>query len=195
MHRLLILLAGVLLALPAHAESTPDSCARARDPVRCEARQAALKTCAEKRGKEKSACLDANMPPVDCRQAQNPSGCEAAQRAKEICRGKAGKDLKKCLRDQQPRKAGSPGRRLEQTRRATAATHSDGATATADCPRFRACRPSPICRRHPNAARAVFNELAFSVASGEVVALVGESGVGKQLLNSHRGWSPPIGNI
>lgn len=104
MQRLLMLVAGALLALPALAQSAADYCARARDPVRCEARQAALKNCAEKRGAEKRACLEASIPPVDCGKAQNPPRCEAAQKAKEICKGKTGKELKKCLRAELPKK-------------------------------------------------------------------------------------------
>ena len=104
MNRLLMLAAGALLALPAFAQSAADDCARARDPARCEARQAALKACGEKRGVERRTCLDASMPPVDCSKAQNPQRCEAAQKAKEVCKGKTGKELKKCLRDEQPRK-------------------------------------------------------------------------------------------
>ena len=57
---------GALLSLPASAQSAADYCAKARDPERCEARQAALKNCAEKRGAEKRACLEASIPPVDC---------------------------------------------------------------------------------------------------------------------------------
>ncbi len=104
MHGLLTLAAGALLALPALAQSAADSCAAARDPVRCEARQVALKTCAAKRGSEKQSCIEANMPPPDCRRTQDPPRCEAEQRAREICRGKAGKELKQCLRDAQPPK-------------------------------------------------------------------------------------------
>jgi len=101
---LFALAAGALLALPALAESAADDCARARDPERCMARQAALKACGEKRGAEKRACLEASMPPVDCSKAKNPQRCEAAQKAKEVCKGKTDKALKKCLRDEQPRK-------------------------------------------------------------------------------------------
>ena len=104
MKRLLALAAGALLSLPAWAQSAADYCAEARDPVRCEARQAALKNCAEKRGAEKRACLEASIPPVDCSKAQNPQNCEAAQKAKEVCKGKTGKDLKRCLRDEQPQR-------------------------------------------------------------------------------------------
>ena len=43
--RLLTLAAGALFALPAFAQSAIDYCAKARDPARCEARQAALKNC------------------------------------------------------------------------------------------------------------------------------------------------------
>lgn len=110
MRRLLILAAGVLLALPVAAQSAADYCAKARDPVRCEARQAALKSCADKRRAEREACLEASMPPADCSKSQNPQRCEAVQKAKEICRGKAGKELKKCLHDESPRKAGKKNR-------------------------------------------------------------------------------------
>ena len=107
MKRLLTLAAGVLLALlalPALAESAADDCGKARDPGRCEARQAALKSCGQKRGAEKRACLDASMPPVDCRKAQDPQRCEAAQKAKDFCKGNTGTALKKCLREEQPKK-------------------------------------------------------------------------------------------
>jgi len=108
MKGILTLATGALLALPALAQSTADPCARARDPVRCEARQAALKACAAKRGAEKQTCLDAGMPPPDCRLAKDPPSCEAEQRAREICSGKTGKALKQCLRDEQPKKAPKP---------------------------------------------------------------------------------------
>ncbi|MCX7164864.1 MAG: hypothetical protein NTV11_01135 [Rhodocyclales bacterium] len=104
MKKLITLAAGALLSLPSFAQSATDYCAKARDPVRCEARQAALKNCGEKRGAERRACLEASIPPVDCSKAQNPQGCEAAQKAKEVCKGKTGKELKKCLRDEQPKK-------------------------------------------------------------------------------------------
>jgi ABC-type nitrate/sulfonate/bicarbonate transport system ATPase subunit len=39
-----------------------------------------------------------------------------------------------------------------------------------------------LSKRHPNAARPVFSGLEFSVAAGEIVALIGESGVGKSTL-------------
>lgn len=115
MKRLLTLAAGALLSLPALAQSAADYCAKARDPVRCEARQAALKNCAEKRNAEKRACLEASMPPVDCGKAQNPQACEAAQKAKEICQGKTGKVLTKCLRDEQPTKRKKSKKRASAT--------------------------------------------------------------------------------
>ena len=107
MKRLLTLAAAVLLslpALPALPESAADDCARARDPGRCEARQAALKACGEKRGVERRACLEAAMPPPDCSKSDNPQRCEAIQKAKDLCKGKTGTALKKCLREEQPKK-------------------------------------------------------------------------------------------
>ena len=104
MMRLLTLAAAALFSLPAVADNAADDCARARDPGRCEARQAALKACSKKRGSEKRACLDASMPPVDCSKSREPAKCEAAQKAKDLCKGKTGKQLKQCLREEQPRK-------------------------------------------------------------------------------------------
>ena len=104
MKLMLILATGALLALTAMAQSTADDCVRARDPVRCEARQAALKACAEQRGAERRACLEASIPPVDCSKASNPARCEAIEKAKQVCKGKTGTQLKKCLRDEQPKK-------------------------------------------------------------------------------------------
>ena len=104
MKLMLILATGALLALPAMAQSAAEDCAHARDPVRCEARQAALKNCADKRGAEKRACLEAGIPPVDCGKTSNPQRCEAAEKAKQVCQGKTGKQLKTCLRDEQPKK-------------------------------------------------------------------------------------------
>lgn len=101
---LFALAVGILLALPAQAENAIDDCARARDPERCAARQAALKACGEKRGAEKRACLEASMPPVDCSKSSDPRKCEAAQKAKDVCKGKTDKALKKCLRDEKPKK-------------------------------------------------------------------------------------------
>lgn len=105
MKALLIFATSALLALPATAVAASVDCTSARDPGRCEAQRAALKACAEMRGPEKRACLDAALPPVDCNKASNPERCEKAQNAREVCKTKTGKDLKKCLRDEKPKKA------------------------------------------------------------------------------------------
>jgi hypothetical protein len=105
---LLMLTVAALPWLPAFAQPVADDCARARDPERCEARQAALKACGEKRGKEKTACLEAAMPPVDCSRSENPGKCEATQNAREACKGKTGKALKQCMRDEKPKKKPRP---------------------------------------------------------------------------------------
>ena len=41
---------------------------------------------------------------------------------------------------------------------------------------------STLTKRHPNALRPIFRDLNFSVSAGQIVALVGESGVGKSTL-------------
>jgi putative ABC transport system ATP-binding protein len=41
---------------------------------------------------------------------------------------------------------------------------------------------SGLTKRHPNALRPIFRDLNFSIPSGQIVALVGESGVGKSTL-------------
>lgn len=41
---------------------------------------------------------------------------------------------------------------------------------------------SGLTKRHPNALRPVFRDLSFSVVAGRIVALAGESGVGKSTL-------------
>jgi hypothetical protein len=87
---LLMLALSALASVPAFAAA---DCAVARDPGRCEAQRAALKT-----------CLEAALPPVDCSKASDPERCEKAQKAREVCNTKTGKDLKKCLRDEQPKK-------------------------------------------------------------------------------------------
>jgi hypothetical protein len=98
---LLMLALSALASVPAFAAA---DCAVARDPGRCEAQRAALKTCADVRGAAKHACLEAALPPVDCSKASDPERCEKAQKAREVCNTKTGKDLKKCLRDEQPKK-------------------------------------------------------------------------------------------
>lgn len=100
----LMLILAILLPWATSAWSATENCANARDPGRCEAQHAALKACADKRGAEKRACLDAALPPVDCAKATNPQRCEATQKAREVCKGKSGKALKACLRDEAPKK-------------------------------------------------------------------------------------------
>jgi putative ABC transport system ATP-binding protein len=41
---------------------------------------------------------------------------------------------------------------------------------------------SSLSKQHPNATRPVFRDINFSVQAGQIVALVGESGVGKSTL-------------
>lgn len=104
MKALLMLALSTLLGVPAFAASEANNCIAARDPTRCEAQRAALKACADARGVEKRACLDAALPPVDCSKASDPERCNKVQQAREVCKTKTGKDLKKCLRDEKPKK-------------------------------------------------------------------------------------------
>ncbi len=108
MKRLLLPAAGTLFWLSASAQSPVDNCAKARDPVRCEARQAALEVCSGKRGAAKQACLDAAMPPVDCGMASNPPKCDCRTEGQGSLQGQNGKELKKCMHDEQPRKKPEP---------------------------------------------------------------------------------------
>jgi hypothetical protein len=91
------------------AISEQDECAQARDPVRCEARQAALASCADSHGVYKRACLEAALPAVDCSKSKKPETCDRAQRAKskvmEACKGKVDEELVQCLKQHQPKKA------------------------------------------------------------------------------------------
>lgn len=104
MRQLFALTFLALFSASASAQEISNDCAAARDPVRCEARQAALKTCADKRGSAKAECLELHMPPLDCAKHSNPAKCEAIQRAKDVCAGKEAKALKQCLKDEGPKK-------------------------------------------------------------------------------------------
>jgi hypothetical protein len=85
-------------------------CGVARDPERCEARQAALAACADLRSAAKSECIAQYLPPPDCSKASDPAKCEAIQRAKQTCKGQSGKALKSCLRGESPQKAKAKGK-------------------------------------------------------------------------------------
>lgn len=96
----LCLVSGLAAAqtLPAPTTEAPVDCSRARDPVRCEANQAALAACSHERGKRKTACLAERMPPIDCSKAANPRRCESIERAKQTCADKRGKAQQSCLK-------------------------------------------------------------------------------------------------
>lgn len=103
---ILTLLLVLLIAPLLHAEESASAdCARARDPARCEARQAALVACAEKRGAAKQTCFESYMPPVDCSRDEDPAHCEAIEHAKTVCKGKLGKALKSCMKGHTSRRS------------------------------------------------------------------------------------------
>lgn len=109
--RALLAGAALLLSAGAYAQSqqnTADAdCSKARDPARCDARQAAIAACAETRGAKKRQCIESKMPPVDCGKAQNPARCDARQKAREACKDQVGKAHKQCLRKQEKGKPAS----------------------------------------------------------------------------------------
>lgn len=80
-------------------------CAKARDPERCQALQAAKETCKDKTAAEKKQCMQAAMPPVDCSKARNPERCEAHQKAKEMCKDKTGRDHRQCMKENTPKRS------------------------------------------------------------------------------------------
>ena len=100
---LISLLAFYSGALWAQLDLSVD-CGIARDPERCEARQAAIAACSDLRSTAKTACINQYLPPPDCSKASNPGKCEAIERAKETCKGQTGKALKACLGDKSPHK-------------------------------------------------------------------------------------------
>ena len=95
-------LAWLIATAPVGAQSNAaaSACDLARDPARCEAREDALKSCADLRGVDKRLCLDAHVLPVDCGLAQDPARCERIQQAKANCSEKIGADYRRCLREQ-----------------------------------------------------------------------------------------------
>ena len=106
---LLSLLALYSGALWAQVDLSVD-CGIARDPERCEARQAALAACADLRSTAKSTCIAQYLPPPDCSKASDPAKCAAIERAKQTCKGQSGKALKACLRGESPQKAKAKGK-------------------------------------------------------------------------------------
>lgn len=94
-------LAWLAAVAPTWAQSDPEAgaCARARDPVRCEMRDAALKTCADLRGMDKRLCFETHMAPIECTTAQDPARCERIQQAKATCSDQLGAELRRCLRE------------------------------------------------------------------------------------------------
>jgi len=122
-------LAGLLAAAPAWAENSPegDACAKARDPVRCETRDAALKTCADLRGVDKRLCFEEQMLPVECGTAQDPARCEHVRLAKAACGDQLGEEHRRCLRAQ-----GAPAeparKKAKSTKKKRAKPHSTAKT-------------------------------------------------------------------
>ena len=86
------------------AERPAMDCSKARNPERCEARQKAMETCKDKRGKARQSCVEDSVPAPDCGKAQNAQRCEARQKAREACKGKLGKERRVCQRENAPQK-------------------------------------------------------------------------------------------
>jgi hypothetical protein len=108
--RLLVLLTGLIvgvLPLCAEAQQAAASggtkvvdCNKARDPQRCQAREAARAACQDKRGAARRQCMEDSMPPTDCSKAPNPARCSAMLAAREACKDKVGPAHRQCMREQ-----------------------------------------------------------------------------------------------
>ena len=98
----LVGLLATLLITTASAQTTSDTsdCTKARDPIRCEKRETALRTCSDLRSADKRLCFETHMLPDDCGSAQDPVRCERIQQAKVICGEKLGADQRRCLLEQ-----------------------------------------------------------------------------------------------
>ena len=87
-------------------------CSKAKDPKRCEEREAnakaARKACESKKGAQHEACMRTAM----CAKASDPKQCEAKVKEKqakrdqalEACKDKRGDDYRACLHDQRGKK-------------------------------------------------------------------------------------------
>jgi len=107
--RLTLILLGVLCAAPwsttAQAQAATEAapavdCSKARDPQRCQAREAARAACQGKRGAAHRQCMEDGMPPPDCGRSADPTRCAAKQAAREACRDKTGPAHRQCMREQ-----------------------------------------------------------------------------------------------
>jgi len=78
-------------------------CAKARDPQRCEALQAAKETCKDIAAADKRKCMADAMPPMDCAKSRNPARCDLYQQAKEACKEKTGPAFRQCMRANTPK--------------------------------------------------------------------------------------------
>lgn len=83
-------------------QAAPADCGKARNPAQCEARLKAREACKDKKGPDRRACIDDNLPAPDCAKAKSPQRCEARQKAREACKGKYGPERRQCLREQKP---------------------------------------------------------------------------------------------
>ena len=90
---------GFITLVSPWATAKNTDCSIARDPRRCEAKQAAQEACKELQGQARSACVSAALPPPDCRRAPNTVECQARQSTAAACKDKHGKAHRKCLKE------------------------------------------------------------------------------------------------
>jgi len=123
--KLPVILTACLLAASsvAFAQSTPPAggkghqkmefdCSKAKDPKRCEERQAnakaARKACESKKGAAHEACMRTEF----CAKSPDPKQCEArakekqarADKIREACKDKKGDEFRACAREQHGKK-------------------------------------------------------------------------------------------
>ena len=94
--RLLAGVATVIVTITADGKNA--DCSVARDPRRCEAKQAVSEACHDLQGQARSACMREALPPPDCSRLPNTAECQSGLAAAEACKDKRGRVNRRCLR-------------------------------------------------------------------------------------------------
>jgi hypothetical protein len=71
-------------------------CAKAREPARCEAAQAAREACRDLHGSAFRQCTEDLRLHLECAAAAEPRRCESRQKQRAACKSKRGRAGKEC---------------------------------------------------------------------------------------------------